>query len=78
MGAAATDAAELPWHGCCRIRDWWLTSPARPAQLPCRFLSEATGLTQEQVEQECDREQFCSPQRAVELGLIDGIVECGP
>lgn len=40
-----------------------------------RFLSEATGLFEEQVEEECDREQFCSPQRAIELGLIDGVVE---
>lgn len=40
-----------------------------------RFLSESTGLPVERVEEESDRENFFSPQAAVELGIIDGLVE---
>lgn len=40
-----------------------------------RFLAEATGLSVERVEEECDRENFLSPAAAVELGLIDGVIE---
>lgn len=39
-----------------------------------RFLSEATGLPEEQVEMECDRDNFLSPKQAIELGLIDGVI----
>jgi ATP-dependent Clp protease protease subunit len=37
-------------------------------------MSEFTGLPAEKVEEECDRENFLSPQQAVELGIIDGVV----
>lgn len=37
-------------------------------------MSEFTGLPVEQVEEECDRENFLSPQQARELGIIDGII----
>lgn len=40
-----------------------------------RFLSEFTGLPEEQVEMECDRDNFLSPQQAVQLGLIDDVIE---
>jgi ATP-dependent Clp protease protease subunit len=39
-----------------------------------RFLSEATGLPEERVEEECDRDNFLSPKQAIELGLIDGVI----
>lgn len=38
------------------------------------FLSKYSGLSIEQVEQECDRENFLAPTEAVELGFIDGVV----
>ena len=41
----------------------------------CRFLSESTGLPVEKVEEECDRENFLSPKQAIELGIIDGVIE---
>lgn len=40
-----------------------------------KFMSEFTGLPVDQVEEECDRENFLAPQQAIELGIIDGIVE---
>ncbi|PSC75394.1 ATP-dependent Clp protease proteolytic subunit [Micractinium conductrix] len=40
-----------------------------------RFLSEATGLSEEQIEMECDRDNFLSPKQALDLGLIDGLIE---
>lgn len=39
-----------------------------------RFLSEFTGLPEEQVEMECDRDNFLSPKQAMELGIIDGVI----
>jgi ATP-dependent protease ClpP protease subunit len=41
----------------------------------CRFLSEFTGMEMEKVEEECDRENFLGPKQAIELGIIDGIIE---
>lgn len=44
---------------------------------PCcarRFMSEFTGMSAERVEEECDRENFLSPEQAKELGLIDGVI----
>lgn len=38
------------------------------------FLSEFSGLSKEQVEEECDRENFLSPVQARELGIIDGVI----
>jgi ATP-dependent protease ClpP protease subunit len=32
-------------------------------------------MPQEKVEEECDRENFLSPKQAIELGIIDGIIE---
>jgi ATP-dependent protease ClpP protease subunit len=29
----------------------------------------------EKVEEECDRENFLGPKQAIELGIIDGIIE---
>eukprot|EP00887_Chlorella_sp_A99_P004428 scaffold30.g4428.t1 len=60
----------------------WRRHNALPCRLsrarhwpPRRFLAEATGLSVERVEEECDRENFLSPAAAVELGLIDGVIE---
>ena len=39
-----------------------------------RFLSESTGLPVDTVEEECDRENFLSAERAMELGIIDGVI----
>jgi len=44
-------------------------------ELRCRFMSQYTGLSLDRVEEECDRENFLKPQQAIELGIIDGIVE---
>ena len=41
----------------------------------CRFLSDYTGLPMEKVEEECDRENFLGPKQAMELNIIDGIIE---
>ena len=40
----------------------------------CRFMSEFTGLPEERVEEESDRENFLSPEQAMALGIIDGVV----
>ncbi len=37
-------------------------------------MSDFTGLPAERVEEECDRENFLSPEQARELGVIDGVV----
>lgn len=41
----------------------------------CRFLSDYTDLPVETVEEECDRENFLNPKKAIEFGIIDGIIE---
>ncbi|KAL4428578.1 hypothetical protein ABPG77_008890 [Micractinium sp. CCAP 211/92] len=46
----------------------------RNMQVMYRFLSEFTGLPTDQVEMECDRDNFLSPKQAIELGLIDGVI----
>lgn len=46
----------------------------RNMQVLYRFLSEFTGLPTEQVEMECDRDNFLSPKQAIELGLIDDMI----
>jgi ATP-dependent Clp protease protease subunit len=38
-------------------------------------MSKYTGLPLDRVEEECDRENFLKPQEAIELGIIDDIVE---
>lgn len=38
------------------------------------FYSKFTGLPIETVQEETDRDNFMSPNRAKEMGLIDGIV----
>ena len=51
-----------------------VTELNRTMRVLYRFLSESSGLAVEQIEEECDREQFCSATRAMELGLIDGVI----
>lgn len=46
----------------------------RTMQMMNMFLSESTGLSVEVIEEECDRENFLSPEQAMELGIIDGII----
>jgi ATP-dependent Clp protease protease subunit len=46
----------------------------RTMRMMYRFLSENTGLDVERIEEECDRENFLSPEEAVELGIIDDII----
>ena len=38
------------------------------------FFRKFTGLELERVEEECDRDNFMSPARAIELGLIDEVI----
>lgn len=44
------------------------------AQVVHLFYSQFTGLDVETVEMETDRDNFMSPEKAVELGLIDGVI----
>ena len=37
-------------------------------------MSEFTGLPEERVEEESDRENFLSPEQAMALGISDGVV----
>ena len=46
----------------------------RTMRMMYKFLSESTGLPQEKIEEECDRENFLSPKQAIELGIIDGVI----
>ena len=43
-------------------------------QVVQKFYSEFTGQSLEKMEEETDRDTYMSPQQAVELGLIDGIL----
>lgn len=47
----------------------------RTMRLMYKFLSEYTGLPTEKIEEECDRENFLNPKQAIELGIIDGVIE---
>lgn len=38
-------------------------------------LADATGQTKEQIEIDCDRDNFMTPEEALEYGLIDSIIE---
>ncbi|KAL4860216.1 ATP-dependent Clp protease proteolytic subunit [Chlorella vulgaris] len=46
----------------------------RNMKIMYRFLSEFTGLPEETVEMECDRDNFLGPEQAIALGLIDGVI----
>ena len=46
----------------------------RTMKVMYQFLSKFSGMPYDQVEQECDRENFLSPNEATELGFIDGII----
>jgi hypothetical protein len=50
----------------------------RRAQVMHQFYMRYTGLERERVEEECDRDNFMSPQRAAELGVIDGLISAPP
>jgi len=50
----------------------------RCAQVMHQFYMRYTGLERERVEEECDRDNFMSPQRAAELGVIDGLISAPP
>lgn len=39
-----------------------------------KFYSDFTGQSVERIEQETDRDLFMSPQQAIDLGIIDGII----
>eukprot|EP00929_Paragymnodinium_shiwhaense_P110213 TRINITY_DN7701_c0_g1_i1.p1 TRINITY_DN7701_c0_g1~~TRINITY_DN7701_c0_g1_i1.p1 ORF type:complete len:309 (+),score=78.06 TRINITY_DN7701_c0_g1_i1:104-1030(+) len=39
-----------------------------------QHLADATGQTQEQIEKDCDRDNFMTPEEAKEYGLIDDII----
>eukprot|EP01026_Neomeris_dumetosa_P041454 TRINITY_DN34364_c0_g1_i6.p2 TRINITY_DN34364_c0_g1~~TRINITY_DN34364_c0_g1_i6.p2 ORF type:complete len:135 (-),score=13.15 TRINITY_DN34364_c0_g1_i6:107-511(-) len=41
-----------------------------------QFYSEFTGMSVEQIEKETDRDNFMSPEKAVEFGIIDGVIPC--
>lgn len=47
----------------------------RTMRMMYRFLSESTGLSTDKIEEECDRENFLSPEQAIELGIIDGVIQ---
>ena len=40
-----------------------------------KFLSERTGKTLEQIQQDTERDNYMSAQEALEYGLIDGIMD---
>ena len=42
------------------------------------ILSRNTGMKYEDVAQACDRDNYLSPEDAVQLGFIDGIIMCEP
>ena len=42
------------------------------------ILSRNTGMKYEDVVQACDRDNYLSPEDAVQLGFIDGIIMCEP
>jgi ATP-dependent Clp protease protease subunit len=46
----------------------------RTMRMMTRFLSNYTGLSEERVEEESDRENFLAPAQALALGIIDGVV----
>ena len=46
----------------------------RTMRMLYKFLSENTGMDVEQIEEECDRDNFLSAEKAVELGIIDGVI----
>ena len=39
-----------------------------------QFYVDFTGQSLEKVQEETDRDNFMSPQQAVDLGLIDGVI----
>ena len=39
-----------------------------------QFFVQFTGLSMDTVQEETDRDNFLSPQRAIELGLIDAVL----
>jgi len=43
-------------------------------QVVHKFYSDFTGQSVERIEQETDRDLFMSPQQAIDLGIIDGII----
>ena len=43
-------------------------------QVVHQFFMQFTGLSLETVQEETDRDNFLSPQRAIELGLIDAVL----
>ncbi len=44
------------------------------AQVIHQFYQDFTGQPLEKIQEETDRDNFLSPQQAMELGLIDGII----
>lgn len=47
-------------------------------QVVHQFYRRFTGLELERIEEECDRDNFMSPTRAIELGLIDAVISDVP
>lgn len=39
------------------------------------YLSDFTGKSMEQVEKDCDRDYFMTPEEALEYGIIDAVIE---
>mmetsp|Transcript_21267 Transcript_21267/g.59128 ORF Transcript_21267/g.59128 Transcript_21267/m.59128 type:complete len:249 (+) Transcript_21267:71-817(+) len=46
----------------------------RTMKVTVRFLQEATGLDEDTIEQEIDRENFLSAEESIKMGLIDAIL----
>lgn len=44
-------------------------------QVVNQFYSEFTGLSVERIEEETDRDKFMSPKEALEMGIIDSIIQ---
>ena len=40
-----------------------------------QMFADYTGMPLEKVEEETDRDRFLTPQQAVELGIIDGVID---
>lgn len=47
----------------------------RTMRMMYKFLSESTGLSTDRIEEECDRENFLSPEQAIALGIIDAVIQ---
>lgn len=46
-----------------------------PFQVVCKLYSEFTGKDEDFIREEIDRDNFLSPAQAIEMGLIDQVLD---